>query len=117
MQTLSRFLICAFATAAICACGKPTAPAPSAAPAVAVMPADAKLARLYEQTCKTCHGTGAGGAPISGDRAAWEPRAAQGMAALMEHTLSGYKGMPPLGSCGDCSPAEFDALIRFMAGM
>lgn len=99
------------------ACGKgpestPAAPAGSAAN---LRPADAALASVYDQSCKACHATPASGAPQTGDRAAWAPRLAQGLDTLLEHTVSGYKGMPPLGSCGDCSEDEFAALIRFMS--
>jgi cytochrome c5 len=34
---------------------------------------------------------------------------------LLDRTISGYKGMPPLGSCAECTEQEFEALIRFMA--
>ena len=98
---------------ALAACGKP---APSASEAPAVMPADPKLARLYAQTCKTCHGLPASGAPQAGDLAAWQPRVAQGMNVLIDHTLTGFKGMPPLGACSDCTEQDFDALIKFMSG-
>jgi cytochrome c5 len=80
------------------------------------MPADPKLAKLYAQTCKACHGNPASGAPQAGDRAAWQPRAAQGAKMLLEHAVNGYKGMPPLGSCMDCNETDFAALIAFMSG-
>lgn len=101
------------------ACGEQQAP-PAAAPAastaaVALPPADPAVVRLYEQTCKACHGTAVAGAPLAGDAAAWAPRVAQGMGTLLDHTINGYKGMPPLGSCGDCGEDEFVALIRYMA--
>ncbi len=119
-----RLLPCAcLAVLAGCNPGQDAAPAPPSAAtttgAVQVattMPADPELARLYGQTCRTCHTTAATGAPLTGDRAAWAPRVAQGMPALIEHTVSGYKGMPPLGSCMDCTEQDFEALIRFMAG-
>lgn len=99
------------------ACGKgpESTPAAAAGSAVNLRPADAALASVYDQSCKACHATPASGAPQTGDRAAWAPRLAQGMGTLLEHTVSGYKGMPPLGSCGDCSEDEFAALIRFMS--
>jgi cytochrome c5 len=102
---------CAVVAAAVllCACGKPPAPA------VVAAPADPKLARLYDQTCKACHTNPTGGAPQAGDRKAWQPRLAQGMDVLLQHAVSGYKGMPPLGSCMDCSEKEFRQLIEFMA--
>jgi cytochrome c5 len=109
---MRRLPLCA-GLALLAACGPDSAP-PAAATLAA--PADPKLARLYEQTCKACHTTPDTGAPLAGDRGAWMPRVAQGMPALVEHTVRGYKGMPPLGSCMDCSEREFEALIRYMAG-
>jgi cytochrome c5 len=94
----------------------PAAPAAGAAPATPATPSDPKLAKLYAQTCKACHTAAGTGAPQAGDRNAWAPRMAQGMPTLIQHTVSGYKGMPPLGSCMDCTEAEFEALIKFMAG-
>jgi cytochrome c5 len=115
---MSRLALCgALVLVALAGCGKPPPPAaPAAAKAAAVTPSDPKLARLYEQTCKACHTNPATGAPQAGDRAAWEPRLAQGMDRVLDHVINGYKGMPPLGSCQDCSEAEFKALIDFMAG-
>jgi cytochrome c5 len=109
---MRRMLLCA-ALALLAACGQDSAPPLAAALAA---PADPKLSRLYDQTCKTCHTTPGTGAPLAGDRAAWAPRVAQGMPALVERTVRGYKGMPPLGGCMDCSEKEFEALIRHMAG-
>ena len=88
----------------------------SASSADSAAPADPKLAKLYAQTCKACHTNPGSGAPQVGDGAAWQPRVAQGMNVLIEHAVSGYKGMPPLGSCMDCNEKDFDALIRFMSG-
>ena len=79
-------------------------------------PDAARLGRIYVQTCMACHTSPGSGAPQAGDRAAWEPRLRQGADVLLRHTIDGYQGMPPLGSCMDCSEAEFDGLIRFMAG-
>lgn len=76
----------------------------------------ARLGTLYVQTCMACHTSPGSGAPQAGDRTAWEPRLAQGMDALLAHTIDGHGGMPPLGSCMDCSEAEFEGLVRFMAG-
>lgn len=101
--------------ALVAACDNPAAPA-STAPATPVMPADVALASLYTQACKNCHGNPGSGAPQAGDRAAWEPRVAQGMATMLQHTINGYKGMPPLGSCPDCTEADFKVLIGFMSG-
>lgn len=101
--------------AVLAACGNATPPASQNA-APAAVPADPKLAKLYAQTCKVCHSNPVSGAPLAGDVAAWQPRVAQGMSVLIEHATQGYKGMPPLGACADCSEKEFEALIRFMSG-
>jgi cytochrome c5 len=110
-----------FATA-LAACGgkapAPTATTPATAPSTATtaVPSDPKLAKVYSQTCKACHTAPGTGAPQAGDRNAWQPRLAQGMPVLLQHAINGYKGMPPLGSCMDCTEAEFEALINFMSG-
>jgi cytochrome c5 len=117
-MSLRRAVICSCAVL-LAACGQGAAPPATAeaiAAAAAAAPSDPKLARLYGQTCKTCHAVPGTGAPLTRDAAAWAPRVAQGMPLLLDHTLNGYKGMPPLGSCSDCTEAEFTALIQFMSG-
>ncbi|KFF33545.1 cytochrome C [Pseudomonas aeruginosa VRFPA01] len=47
--------------------------------------------------------------------AAWAPRLAQGMDTLLDHSINGYKGMPPMGMCMQCSEEQFRALIEFMS--
>ncbi len=79
------------------------------------MPEDPDLKSLYVQSCFSCHGTGAGGAPRTGT-AEWDSRMAKGMDTLLDNTINGFNGMPPLGLCMDCGEEEFEALIRFMAG-
>jgi cytochrome c5 len=102
----------------LCAC-QPAQPARTpeqlAATAAALTPADPKLADLYVHACKACHAVPGTGAPLAGDRAAWQPRAAKGMAGLMSSVLSGYKGMPAGGQCFACSANDYQTLIRFMA--
>ena len=50
------------------------------------------------------------------DRAAWAPRWAKGEQMLLDHTISGFNGMPAGGQCFSCSADDYRALIRFMAG-
>jgi cytochrome c5 len=109
-------ILCAAATL-IAACGE--APAPGSTAPQAPLPAvDPAIAKLYGQTCRACHDPRSRtGAPATGDRQAWAPRVAQGMDVLVERTINGYKGMPPLGACADCGEEEFVALIRYMAGI
>ena len=84
--------------------------------AASAMPADAALAQVYDNSCKLCHANPAAGAPLTGDRKAWEPRVQQGADTLLDHAINGYNGMPPMGMCMQCSQEEFLALIAFMSG-
>ena len=82
--------------------------APVAAPVGAV---DAKSA--YTASCFACHGTGAAGAPKTGDKAAWKKRIAQGMATLNDHAINGFKGMPPRGG-SSLSDEAVEAVVKYM---
>ncbi len=70
----------------------------------------------WSRNCALCHIRGEGGAPVLGDRPAWQPRLEKGEAALLESTVAGLNNMPPLGYCMDCEEDDFLALIRFMGG-
>lgn len=83
--------------------------------AESVMPGDAALAEIYEYSCYSCHANVDSGAPLTGDEAAWEPRLAKGMDVLLDSTINGFEGMPPLGMCMDCTEDQFIALIEFMS--
>lgn len=82
----------------------------------ALRPAEARIAGLYEQSCKSCHTVADTGAPLTGDRGKWDPRWAKGEAELLNNTIRGVGGMPAGGQCFGCSPDDYRALIRFMAG-
>ena len=88
---------------------------PERATAATAMPADPALAQVYDTSCKLCHANPASGAPLTADKAAWNPRIAQGTDTLLDHSINGYNGMPPMGLCMQCSEAQFVALISFMA--
>lgn len=75
-----------------------------------------EVEEIYNRSCKACHSTPASGAPQKGDAAAWAPRVAQGMDSLLDHTIDGYKAMPPMGMCMDCTEDQFVALIEYMTG-
>lgn len=105
----------------LAACGE-SEPAQSAeeraaivAAAESLVPDDTALAEIYEYSCYSCHANPDSGAPLAGDVDAWQPRLAKGMDALLESTINGFAGMPPLGMCMDCSEDQFAALIRFMS--
>ena len=90
-------------------------PGPPADPA-SLTPVDPRLAELYAGSCKACHVVADSGAPLVHDAKAWAPRWKQGEAVLLDHVVQGYKAMPAMGQCASCTPADFKALTRFMAG-
>ncbi|MFP5505330.1 MAG: c-type cytochrome [Gammaproteobacteria bacterium] len=71
-------------------------------------------ADVYNSFCMACHATGAAGAPKTGDKAAWQPRFAQGMDTLLANAVNGIRAMPPKGTCGDCSEDELKGAIAHM---
>lgn len=97
---------------------EPEAPAAAPVAAVTVTSGGRSGEDVYQASCFGCHGIGAAGAPMTGDAAAWGPRAAQGMATLLDHAVNGFTGdkgmMPPRGTCGDCSDDELKAAVEYM---
>ena len=69
---------------------------------------------VYNGSCMSCHGTGAAGAPKLGDTAAWAPRIAAGMDALLANATNGLNAMPPKGLCMACSEAELQGAVEYM---
>ena len=111
------FLIAVCAGLAACAPKKPAAPdAQAFQRAASLTPTDPKLAALYAQSCRACHSISAAGAPLTGDRASWDPRWSKGMDALRASTIGGLNGMPAGGQCFSCTLQDYEALITFMAG-
>lgn len=96
------------------ACSK--GPAPAASATAAPPAATPELQALYDSSCRSCHSLAASGAPQLGDAQAWAPRLAQGRETLLNHAINGYKSMPPMGGCMQCSEEDFAALIAYMAG-
>jgi len=69
---------------------------------------------VYNGSCMSCHGTGAAGAPKLGDKAAWVPRIAAGMDAMLANAINGLNAMPPKGLCMACSDAEIQGAVEYM---
>jgi cytochrome c5 len=86
--------------------------AAEAAPALLTGP------QVYNAACLACHGGGIGGAPMTGDKAAWAPRIAQGMATLQKNAIDGLQGsagfMPPKGGRSDLSDGEINAAVAYL---
>ena len=95
-------------------------PAPAAEPSAAATPAAAPLSgqQVYNAACFACHGNGIGGAPKTGDKAAWAARIGQGSSTLHDHAVKGFQGltgvMPPKGGRVDLSDAEIIAAVDYM---
>ena len=70
--------------------------------------------QVYQAHCIACHGTGAAGAPKFGDAAAWKPRIAKGIDALLASATNGLNAMPPKGLCMSCSQDELKGAIEYM---
>jgi cytochrome c5 len=71
-------------------------------------------ADIYGGKCFACHDTGAAGAPKFGDVMAWSARLDKGLEKLVANAISGINGMPPKGTCGDCTDEEIAATVEYM---
>lgn len=71
-------------------------------------------AAIYGSVCVACHGTGVAGAPKKGDKAAWAPRLAQGLDALVKSAIAGKGAMPPKGGAANLTDEEFKALVDYI---
>ena len=69
---------------------------------------------VFKAQCTTCHSTGAAGAPKFGDAAAWAPRIAKGLDALVQSALHGKGAMPAQGG-GDFDDVEVARGAAYMA--
>ena len=69
---------------------------------------------MYTAACFACHGTGAAGAPILGDKAAWSARIAAGTEALYTNAINGKGGMPPKGGRADLSDDAIKSIVDYM---
>ena len=106
----------AISVLALSACSKAPHQPQTAEQSAALAPADARLAQLYDGSCKSCHTVADSLAPLTGDRTLWDPRWALGEDALLAASIQGKGGMPAGGQCFSCTPDDLKALIRFMAG-
>ncbi|MDJ0906210.1 MAG: c-type cytochrome [Woeseiaceae bacterium] len=97
----------------------------AAAPTVETLPEPDPVAtamtgpQVYNAACNACHGNGVGGAPITGDVAAWEPRIAQGIDVLNDHAINGFDGdaitpMLAKGGRADLSDQEVIDAVAYM---
>jgi len=109
----------------------PNAPAPVAAPIVAVAVAtpgatapaaaaggDASKGKsVYDTACMACHAAGVAGAPKTGDKAAWAPRLKTGKDALYAAVIKGKGAMPAKGGNASLSDADVKAAVDYLTGL
>ncbi|MEO6688184.1 MAG: c-type cytochrome, partial [Dokdonella sp.] len=73
---------------------------------------------IFGNLCQSCHLAGIAGAPKVGDKAAWAPRVAQGVAMLIKHATEGYTGkagiMPAKGGNPALNDAQIKATVEWM---
>jgi cytochrome c5 len=77
--------------------------------------------QLFEQTCSACHGPGIAGAPKAGDKAAWAPHLAKGLATLYDHALHGFHGstgvMPAKGGRANLPDVVVERAVNYMVSL
>jgi cytochrome c5 len=114
--------IAAAALVVAAGCGKKEEPAPAPAKPAPIAAAEkasgavdmAIGARVYEASCSACHAAGTAGAPKLGDREAWAPRLARGVAAMEQSALNGVGTMLPKGGNASLSDDEVKAAVAYM---
>jgi len=92
----------------------PVAQVKVAGDTVAAEPKQQSAKDLYASACFACHGTGAAGAPILGDKAALSARIGQGMDLVYKHAIEGLNGMPPKGGRADLSDDAIKSIVDYM---
>lgn len=110
-------IFCLTVATLLSACGSDNNSASNGAPSPAkqaLVPSDPNLADLYNSSCRTCHSSGYARAPKTGDAKDWEDRVAAGMDSMLDNAINGIGGMPPSGTCTDCTEEDLIGLIEFM---
>ena len=71
--------------------------------------------KVFEASCKMCHGGTIPGAPVVGKKDDWAPRIAKGKETLHKHALEGFNAMPAKGGNAGLSDDEVKAAVDYMA--
>ncbi|MDR9437950.1 MAG: c-type cytochrome [Halomonas sp.] len=69
---------------------------------------------IYNNVCMACHETGAAGAPVRGDEAAWSERTGKGFETLLSHAINGFNAMPAKGGNPSLSDEEVQAAVGYL---
>lgn len=92
----------------------PVAKVELAAPAAGAGAGNRSGEEIYKAICGACHDAGVANAPKTGDKAAWAPRIALGLDALVKSAIAGKNAMPPKGG-SDANDTELARTIVYMA--
>lgn len=71
-------------------------------------------AKTYKTYCTICHQVGVAGAPKFRDKASWGDRLDMGIDALTKSAIKGKGGMPPKGTCMQCTDEDIKAAVEYM---
>jgi len=75
-----------------------------------------KAEKMYDASCKLCHGTDTMGAPKVGDANTWNAVMKKGMDKVLVNAIKGIGGMPPKGGNMDLSDADIKEIVDYMVG-
>ena len=70
--------------------------------------------KVYQQACLLCHGAGVADSPMTGDKAGWVSRIAQGRDKLVSNAIGGIGVMPPKGGQSQLSDEEVASAVDYM---
>lgn len=108
--------------ALLTACGEETAPKTTNAKIPAIQAAEkaATIAtmstaqKVYEDSCSSCHSTGAMNAPMLGDKQAWSNHMKKGLEHMVENAVNGVGQMPPKGGNMSLSTSDVKAAVEYI---
>jgi cytochrome c len=73
-----------------------------------------KAEKLYEASCKLCHGNDTMGAPKVGDASTWDAVMKKGMDKVLVNAIKGTGAMPPKGGNMDLSDTDVKEIVEYM---
>ena len=69
---------------------------------------------IYNSKCAGCHTSGAMGAPKYASLEDWSTRIDLGLEKLTLSAIAGKGGMPPRGTCMDCTDNEIEVTVQYI---
>lgn len=68
----------------------------------------------YESTCAGCHDAGVAGAPIVGDKVAWEKVTKKSLKEILSNAINGFNAMPPRGGDASLEDKSVEEIVNYM---